>query len=122
MNDFLVHVYENVSWVCYFLIGWKTADWLRAKRRKRATIIVDTENEDMVCKNTPKGWRCTRTRDHEGSCALTPNNAPLRFLRRNENGQLQRLVSDGHSAYWISAEKPSRYWYVWQAIAQARGI
>lgn len=76
----------------------------------------------MVCKNTPKGWRCTRARDHEGSCALTPVNVPLHFLRRNQNGKLERLVSDGNSAYWISAEKPSRYWYVWQALAKARGI
>lgn len=76
----------------------------------------------MVCKGTPKGWRCKRQADHNGPCALIPVNAPLHFLRRSDAGKLERLVSDGNSAYWISAEKPSRYWAVWAAIAKARGI
>lgn len=76
----------------------------------------------MVCKNTPKGWNCTRARDHEGPCALKPVNVPLHFLRRGHGGKLERLVTDGNEAYWISAERPSRYWYVFQAIAKARGI
>lgn len=97
----------------------------RDKRRESENYWVEDpaeKEEEMVCKNTPKGWKCTRARDHEGSCALTPINAPLRFLRRNEKGNLERLVSDGTAAYWISAEKPSRYWYVWASIAKARGI
>jgi hypothetical protein len=53
---------------------------------------------------------------------LEPVNAPLFFLRRNDKGKLERLVSDGVGAYWISAEKPSRFWYVWAGIAKARGI
>lgn len=76
----------------------------------------------ISCKKPPKGWACKKPAGHEGSCPAYPTNIPLTFLRRNDAGKLERLVSNGQWTGWISAERPSRYWYVWQAIAKARGI
>lgn len=76
----------------------------------------------MVCRRPPKGWICTRDKDHDGACAAHPINVPLRFLRRNDCGKLERLVTDGEWTGWISAERPARYWWVWASIARTRGI
>lgn len=75
-----------------------------------------------VCRLPPKGWACKRPGGHEGSCPAYPTNVALKFLRRNDNGKLERLVSNGVWTGWISAEYPSRYWYMFKAIAKARGI
>lgn len=75
-----------------------------------------------TCRKPPKGWACKKEAGHEGSCPAYPTNIPLKFLRRNEKGKLERLVSNGEWTGWISAERPSRHWVVWQAIARARGI
>lgn len=74
------------------------------------------------CRRPPKGWACKKDAGHEGSCPAYPTNIPLKFLRRNEQGKLERLVSNGEWTGWISAERPARYWWVWESIAKARGI
>jgi hypothetical protein len=76
----------------------------------------------MICSKAPKGWKCGRDKDHAGACEVRPVNVPLHFLRRNPEGKLERLVSNGQWTGWISAERPSRYWYVWASLAKARGI
>lgn len=76
----------------------------------------------VVCRKPPKGWVCTYVRDHEGACEAIRERKPVHFLRRNETGQLERLVTDGKWIGWVSAEVGTRYWFVWQAIAKARGI
>lgn len=76
----------------------------------------------MVCRKPPKGWICPLPSNHDGSCAAHPTNIPLKFLRRNAKGKLERLVSDGVWSGWINAEYPARYWWVWKSIAKARGI
>lgn len=76
---------------------------------------------EMVCKRPPKGWICTLHRDHEGTCDTARERQPVHFLRRND-GKLERLVTDGNWVGWVSAERGTRGWIVWQAIARARGI
>lgn len=94
----------------------------REKRREREYIRIDMENEDMVCKRPPKGWICVLDREHEGDCDAHRDRQPVHFLRRNEKGKLERLVTDGKWVGWVSAERGTRGWIVWQAIAKARGI
>lgn len=76
----------------------------------------------MVCKRPPKGWICDQPMNHEGDCDAHPNIAPVHFLRRNNKGKLERLVTDGTWTGWVSAAPGTRYWVVWAAIAKARGI
>lgn len=76
----------------------------------------------MSCRRPPRGWICTREADHDGACAAHPTVQAVHFLRRNEHGNLERLVTDGKWTGWVSAERPSRGWVMWKAIARARGI
>lgn len=74
------------------------------------------------CRRAPKGYLCVYEKDHAGTCEAVRERGNVHFLRRNETGQLERLVTDGKWTGWISAEPGTRYWWVWQAIAKARGI
>lgn len=85
-------------------------------------VPKERRNTNMVCKRPPKGWVCTMDKDHVGTCETIRERVPVHFLRRNEQGQLERLVTDGKWVGWISAERGTRGWVVWQAIAKARGI
>ena len=76
----------------------------------------------MVCRKPPKGWICGGEQDHNGPCSATRVRGPVHFLRRNQHGQLERLVTDGKWIGWVSAEKGTRGWLVWQSIAKVRGI
>lgn len=95
----------------------------RAVRRVAEVTDFD-EGEVMVCRRPPKGWICTMNREHEGVCDTVRERQPVHFLRRNERGKLERLVSsaDGKWVGWVSAERGTRGWVIWQAIAKARGI
>jgi hypothetical protein len=71
----------------------------------------------------PKGWACKKEAGHEGSCPAYPTNIPLKFLRRNEKGKLERLVSNGEwTGLDFGGSGQHGYWWVWESIARARGI
>lgn len=84
--------------------------------------VENRRKNRMVCKRPPKGWICVNTPNHEGECEARPLIEPMHFLRRNSKGKLERLVTNGEWTGWINAERPARYWYIWAAIARARGI
>lgn len=76
----------------------------------------------MVCRKPPKGWICTLAQDHAGTCVAQPTVQNVHFLRRNQHGNLERLVTDGKWTGWVTAERPARGWYLWQLVAKVRGI
>ena len=60
-----------------------------------------TDEMDLVCHNTPPGWRCTRGAGHEGPCAAVEEPEDLAFVAR----AMQRLkdVDDAARFRWLCA-------------------